>query len=69
MYCICRFEGSGIWTREGQGKATVVHVQLLKKKAEIEPQPLTKENRPAFAEKWTLQESSVKKRLILSGLV
>lgn len=47
MYCICRFEGSGIWTREGQGKATVVHVQLLKKKAEIEPQPLTKEKRPA----------------------
>lgn len=45
MYCICRFEGSGIWTREC--KATAVHVQLLKKKAENEPQPLTKQNRPA----------------------
>lgn len=67
MYCICRFEGSGIWTREC--KATVVHVKLLKKNAEIEPQSLTKQNRPASQTNGPLQESSVEKRLMLSGLV
>lgn len=57
-------DGSGISTQVWQ--ATVV-LLLKKAETELEPQPLANKQ-ASVADKWTLQESPVEKRPIMSGL-